>query len=238
MKYLMILILTLATMVANGQETVEYKDKLYTKDGSIIIGSITSYDPVGGVDIMMKNGKVISFANDQVKKVVMHQGEEIVTPVTLRKGRVYNETQFSLLTGVSGTGIGIAHSVLYQFHEKIGAGIGIGLDNYYVAPGRDIYPIFITAKYYLLDSKMSPYFGMRAGYGLAFKREEEDIVEANGGWMINPQIGLRLGTKKLMFNMFAGIKLQQADYEIVRPWESVSQDIFFKRIELGTSVMF
>ncbi len=238
-KIVLLTLFVLTSLMSYSQvEVKSYKDKVITKNGSLIVGHIVSYDPDETVQIELKNGNVLTFSSQQLKKVIMHSGKSKDQGLPLKTGRIYNETQFSFLTGVSGTGLSIAHNVMYQHNKYLAGGIGIGLDNYYAAPGRDIYPVFANVKYTLMNNYNAPYIGMKAGYGMAFKREDEDIFEAKGGLMLNPYVGLRVGSRGLMFNFFAGLKFQKADYEISRSWETRTEDIFFRRLELGTSIMF
>lgn len=224
----------------HGQETSEklYKDKVITKDGSILVGSIIAYDPDEFISVELKNGNMLKFNSNQIRKVIMYspKGQEVSIP--LKTKRLYNETQFSLLTGESGTGVSFAHNVLYQWNSYLALGVGTGIDNYYVKPGRDIYPVFANAKINLSNGFSAPYIGAKVGYGMAFKNESEDIFSAKGGMMFNPYFGIRKGSRGMIFNIFSGLKFQKADYEIIRSFETRIEDIFYRRLEIGTSVMF
>lgn len=239
LKIIILFLICIAQTSLLAQEIEKnYGDRIILNNGSVFRGELTDYDPSGSVSLEMKSGKTLLFHNDQVKKIIMYSGSKSVEQVPLKTNRIYNETQFSFLTGVSGTGISIAHNVIYQPTTRIGAGLGLGIDNYYAAPGRDIYSFFGNVKYNFTSWKNTPYIGAKAGYGFAFKQKKENIYEASGGFMANPYFGVRFGSRGLMFNLFSGLKFQKANYELINSNETRTEDIFFKRSEIGISVMF
>jgi len=239
-KYFLTLIIALlAINISTSQEAEKrYKDKIIMHNGSILIGSITEYNPDDNISLELKNGKIITFNTEQVKRVIMNSEKTDRGGLPLKTKRIFNETQFSLLSGVSGTGVSFAHNIMYQYDSRIALGLGTGIDNYYVAPGRDVFPLFANAKFNLLNKASSPYIGMKYGFGFVFKRESENLFEASGGVMYNPYFGIRLGSRGVIWNLFSGIKLQKANYEFINSWETRSEEIFYKRLEIGTSIMF
>jgi hypothetical protein len=160
------------------------------------------------------------------------------TVIPIKDKRLYFETDFAFLPGSSGVGVSLSQSVLYQHTQRLAYGAGIGLDNYRMAPGQSIFPLFVNGKVNLKNARRAPYVGMKLGYGFVFTNEEEDITEASGGFMANPYFGIRFGSRGTIFNLFTGVKIQKVDYVFSRPWEKRTEDILFRRIVLGMSVMF
>lgn len=239
LRYFISAILLCITSFLYSQDIVkDYNDKLYLKDGSLLIGEIIEYKPGETITLEFENGRALQFSADQIKKVRMNSGEAISQVSNIKVGKVYNETQFSLLMGESGSGLSVAHNVLYQLNSGLALGAGAGIDNYYVEAARDIYPVFVNVKYYLLDLPSSVYIGGKAGYGMAFKNENENLIKAEGGMMWNPYFGLRIKSSGIMINLFTGLKFQKASYEFDTPWENRQEEIYFRRIEIGSSVMF
>lgn len=233
-----VILMTGLTMQAQDQPVKLYKDKVITSNGSIIVGSIINYEPANSVTIELTNGNLLTFSSDQVKRVTMYSGKSKDVGVPFRSNKIYNETQFSILTGASATGLSLAHNVMFQYNRSLAMGVGFGVDNYYVSSGRDIFPIFANAKLNLRDGTSAPYIGTKIGYGLAFKKEADNIFEAQGGFMANPYFGYRLGSRGMIFNLFTGLKFQKADYRLVFGNETRVEDIFFRRLEIGFSIMF
>jgi len=220
-----------------------YKDKVILKQGNVMIGAITDYVPGEYLAMELKTGNNLRFTDKQIKRVIMHQGGlgngssgEVFVPV--RKNRLYNETDFSILTGPSSVGVSLSHNVLFQYTQRLSLGGGVGIDNYKVEPGKSIFPLYANAKYYLLNGTSAPYVGMKMGYGFGFTNEDANITEASGGYMASPYFGLRLGSRGTMINLFSGLKIQKADYVITRSWETRREDILYRRVILGMSVMF
>ncbi|GLR18931.1 hypothetical protein [Portibacter lacus] len=241
LKFIVLLAILLSMNVLNAQERV-YKDKVILKQGSILIGSITDYTPGEQLSMELRTGNQITVLDNQIKKVIMYSGQEAtekeIVAIPLKVKRIFNETQVSLLTSVSGSGVSIAHNVMYQQYPWLAVGAGVGLDNYYTAPGREVFPLFANVKFNLTNGRSAPYVGVKAGYGFSFKNEAENITTATGGYMANPYFGIRVGSRGLMVNIFSGLKFQKADYIITSPWETRTEDILFRRLELGFSVMF
>lgn len=236
---IVILVLSINTLSAQKDAKL-YKDKLILKDGSVIVGHITAYDPEGVISLELSSGMPIMFQNNQVKKVIMgidgSKGKS--NDLSLKAKRIYNETQLSLLLGESGSGMSLSHNVLYQYNGRLAVGVGLGVENYYLSSGRDIYPLYANVKLNILKSSSAPFIGTKLGYGMAFKKESENIFEAQGGLMFNPYFGIRVGSRGLIINLYTGLKFQAAQYEIINSWETRSEEILFRRMEVGISVMF
>ncbi len=239
LRYLVSFLLIFWAGSIYSQDVVkDYNDKVYLNNGSLLIGEIVDYNPGESVTLELENGKILQFSSKQVRKVKMNAGEIVDAVSSIKTGRIYNETQFSLLLGESGSGLSMAHNVLYQLNTEMAIGLGAGIDNYYAEAARDIFPIFVNVKYYLMDLPSSVYIGSKAGYGMIFKNENENLVNARGGMMWNPYFGLRVRSSGIIINLFTGLKFQKASYEFDTPWENRQEEIYFRRIEVGSSVMF
>lgn len=219
----------------------EYKDKIFLQQGSVIVGAITDYVPGEKLSIELKTGNSLTFTDKQVKRIVMYQGsgDAGVKPIVpIREKRIFNETDFSFLAGPSFLGFSLSHNFMFQHNQRLSYGAGLGIDNYKMEPGKSIFPLYANAKYNLIEGNSAPYLGMKLGYGLAFTNEEANITEAQGGYMFSPYFGIRIGSRKTIFNLFSGLKIQKADYVISRSWETRTEDILYRRVMLGMSVMF
>lgn len=241
LKILVLPILLLIVYGAKAQQVKTFKDKIILKQGSIIVGSITDYNPEESITVELESGNVITLPADRIKRVVMHKGKAnniISSSVPLLNERIYHDLQFSFLTNVDGTGYSLGYSALYQKNRIIAFGAGIGVDNYYGAIGREIVPVYANARFNLMNGSNAPFVGLKMGYGFAFERERQNITEAEGGLMTNPYFGIRIGSRGLIWNLFTGLKFQNANYLIQNSWETRREDILHRRLEIGTSVMF
>jgi len=235
------LLLFCFTLTEAQEEKVTYKDKIYLKRGGMLRGTILQYNPGESVLVQFKYGEPKSFPDSLVSKVYMHKGNkhiENINSIPITEKRFYHEVQFAFLSNTNGSGVSLSYTALYQMNQRIAFGAGTGIDNYYAAPGREIVPIYGNAKYNLTSTTNAPYIGMKLGYGMAFEREDHNITSATGGLLTNPYFGVRLGTRGLIVNLFAGLKFQKVDYVFSNAAETRREDILHRRLEIGTSLMF
>lgn len=225
----------------DAQEEMSFKDRVYLSHGSMLVGSITNYVPGESLTLKLKSGNELTFQDQQIRKIIMHKGssEKTIRAINpLSDNKLFHEVQFAFLTNANGTGYALSYNLMYQKNQLIAFGAGFGMDNFYAAPGREIFPIYGNAKLNLTEGNSAPYLGMKLGYGLAFANEEQNITNADGGLMVNPYFGIRIGSKGMIVNLFTGIKFQKVDYELRNSWETRREDILHRRLEIGASIMF
>ncbi len=239
-KFAALVIFFFAFQNLDAQEGRNYKDRVFLKQGSVLVGSISNYVPGDSIVLTLNSGQQITIQDQQIKKVVMahSKGGLQVVHSPMKVNRLYQETEFSFLANANGMGYSVSYGVLYQKDDRIAFGGGIGLDNYYAATAREIFPLYANARYNLSTINSAPFIGLKLGYGIAPKRPSENIMEANGGLMTNPYFGIRLGSQGLIINLFAGLKFQKVDYVIENNWDSIREDIFHRRLQIGISAMF
>lgn len=218
-------------------QSEDQKVKLTLINGHELTGQLVEYLPDDKITIMIGDGQEITFDMDKLKSVKM---TDVVTkkPYEFREKGWYNRTSISALTGESATGFSLNHTVSYQFDRRLSVGIGGGVDNYYKQDGYNIIPVFIEAKSFLLARNESPFVAIRGGYAFASNDEEIGQITADGGWMINPTVGYRLSGGDFMVDLFIGVKIQKSDYEYLSGETRVTDDIRYKRLDVGMGFMF
>lgn len=83
-------------------------------------------------------------------------------------------------------------------------GVGVGFDRH-LGERQDItfFPVFLDARMNILDTRISPYIGLRAGYSFG----------KNTGVYAYPSVGLSLGvTKRFGFDVALGYSIQSAEF--------------------------
>lgn len=228
----------LSSLIYAQDSPMNYKDKVILNNGSTLIGKIIEYNPDSHVALELQVGSVVNFKVGQIKSIHMYEDRGIKPVASLKIKKVYHEGQFSLLPGESGSGVSLSYNALWQNNSRLAFGPGFGIDNYFAREGRDVFPVYANVRYYLTDHAFAPYIGGKLGYGMAFKNEDAFLFSANGGIMVNPQFGIRLGTGGMIFNLYSGLKFQKADYEFITSWETRTEEILYRRVEIGASVMF
>jgi hypothetical protein len=206
-------------------------DLLYLRDGSVLAGRLKRYLPDRGLEFELRDGQVIAFPARKVKRVVQAGagppsggGAKTPQPYAFQENGVYYAMYGAAIMGRDFRGfnapaLGSSLTVGYQHARLLGAGLGLGVDAY--APGRSeiIYPVFGEVRGYLAEKKLSPYYAVRAGYGLVFADPDRGVNRARGGLLFHPALGYRFGASPLVnFVADLGFQYQRVDYDVDAPW--------------------
>jgi len=127
--------------------------------------------------------------------------------------------------------------------------IGVGLDYYYLNSGETILPIFADVRGYFMKNNFSPMYKLQAGYGFAFKDEDRGMLDAEGGLMLYPALGFKLGGNAAAANFLLdfGVKIQKADYIFeatnVQTWWNIkdvriTNEMIYRRFVVRTAILF
>ncbi|WP_207430637.1 hypothetical protein [Sabulibacter ruber] len=125
----------------------------------------------------------------------------------------------------------------YQFHRLVAVGLTIGSDFY---NNLLVTPVALGLRGTLLNTRVSPYYSLDAGYGSTFLSNESDQLENEGGWMLNPALGLRVqsgNNTALAFSL--GYKVQRAQ-TTNSPWSgtTITDEVSFKRVSVRLGFQF
>ncbi len=102
-----------------------------------------------------------------------------------------------------------------------------------------VFPIFAEVRGYFLPQPVTPYYSLRAGYGVVFKNEEVGLIDGVGGYMINPAVGWRLSAKKGMnMTLDLGLKFQKAAFETFQQSELALTELTYKRLHVRLGFLF
>ncbi|MEN0006469.1 MAG: hypothetical protein AAF798_20115 [Bacteroidota bacterium] len=267
---LLLFCISLFVSVAHAQtiDPVQIVDRVYLKNGSVFQGKLLDFEYGKTVRLELSNGEVLEFLDEEITKVVQEietgnvalpfNEEAIQESIDDKKGilkkekvyafkekGIYNVTYFANLNGRNEGGIQVgfgAHHVLgYQFNRLVGVGVGFGVDTYSFGDGETVYPLSIEYRSYLAKKRLSPYVSVSAGYGFAFASEEDGIDEAQGGWMIHPAIGYRLGASKganVVIDL--GYRFQDATFTFVNEFNDSREvrEQLYKRLTLRLGLLF
>lgn len=90
-------------------------------------------------------------------------------------------------------GVNVNYNIGYLFNRWLGVGVGTGFDSYDMVDNEHLVPIYGEVRGYLFQGYNSPYYVVAAGYGIALKNEQNQIFDAEGGFLMRPAIGMRFG---------------------------------------------
>ena len=236
-------------------------DVVYLKGGSIFRGIIQEYQPDEKLVIKTLTGSVLTFKGNQIKYVRQElldkEGNIIHTKLKTEKAYAFKEKgKYFVFTAatLSGTsawinqeniivGTSLSGIAGYQFNRLLGTGLGVGVDYYYLFAGETVYPLFVEIRGYLQKKNQSPYYSLAGGYSFAFKNDNRDVLNATGGFLFYPTIGLRFGgSAHTNFTLDLGAKFQKASFTRRRNWgginDSLRQNMFYKRLSIRAGIIF
>ncbi len=141
--------------------------------------------------------------------------------------------------GSNGVGSELTAVFGYQKSRMLGFGLGSGVDFYQPGTNEVIMPIFAEVRGYFLPQKVTPYYTVRGGYGIAFKNRDVGIWNAQGGWMFNPAVGYRLGGSKGMnMTLDLGLKFQKAFFERREGSTTSDIELIYRRMNVRIGFLF
>lgn len=238
-------------------DSIPVIDIVYLNDGSILRGKIQEYRPDGSVRLETKSGD-LEVAKADISKLVQEPENPLFLaalrrqkkekPYAFREHGFYFSTMFGLLPGGgeyrSEVGMTLQASFGHMFSRHLGVGLGVSLDGYpNSVGGENMLPLFAEARGYLQEKNNSMFWSLAAGYGFPLRASSEDqqLNRFEGGYMLHPAIGYRLGADKgLNVVIDAGYKFQKAltEREFLFSGEILLRDVLYRRLCLRIGVVF
>jgi hypothetical protein len=249
MKRIIILCVVILSQFAAqlSAQTKQFKDIVYLNDGSKITGRIASYKPNESIVLELTTGQEVQFLAKDIKKVVMGIPtiEKTVEPYAFKERGLYNATSFALSFGKStytnAVGVGLQHSVGYQFNRILGAGVGVSYENLYIqnsAEGR-MFSIFGEVRGYFSQNNTAFYYNVAGGMAFPVAKASENLTNHKGGLLVYPAIGMRFGaSKRYNFFMDIGAKMQQVSFRNSNQWSENNYSLTYRRWVLRGGILF
>jgi len=235
-------------------QSVEPKivDIVWLKDGSKLSGTILKWDLERGMKFKLLTGAEISIAKKDIHRVMqdipLGEGNDKVTHTYVRQPKIYDFKEKGWYQNTSGFinvsfagGAGIHHAMGYRFNRMFGVGLGIGIETHDFDAVRNILPIYAEARGFLLPQRITPYYALKIGYGIALKDESRGTTKAVGGIHFSPEVGVRFGAGDVSYYLGLEYKLQNATYTSESfDWfgGKFTDKISYRRIELRTGLLF
>ena len=200
-KFLFIISLALLMPVAYSQNVDEDLDKLI-RMLSELVSETTSQKVTEESDIPLDNRKKKGYFN--TTQIGMLRGNTQITernyyyPPWGGMPSYNNDTRTEMQISPS-----LTMTNGYMFNEHWMAGVGVGFEIF----DRNFFPVFADIRYTLWDSKVSPFFAVKAGYSFGdFKKKHYDALSLPyepytvgdadfrnyGGLMLHPEMGVKV----------------------------------------------
>jgi len=208
------------------EQTKEEKRAIvYLKGGTQLEVTIIDWDLEKGITAITMWGQEIFFPKSKIQKVKAYSDNAKWSPYNFRDKGINYALNGGLITSNHGerlnesNGYTLSFSTGYRFHRLFSVGLGTGIDQYANKSGERVYPIFVDLRSYLFPKNTTFVVNLQAGYSLAFKDENKGIVEAEGGLMVYPNIGLSFGGSETKFSFDIGYKFQKANWTYASQWD-------------------
>ena len=244
--YLLFFCLCLGNILA--QDTIEQAEEkavfiVTLKSGSVIECTINDWQINETIDIKTDWDDSLILPQDQIKHVV--QKSSLTGLYTFDEQGIYYSLKTQFITGNDGNrarhinGLGFSAVVGHRFHRLLGIGIGVGYDKFVWDTGENLMPLFVEYTGYLSPSNSSLFLNVQAGYSMVIKDEDFQIIEAQGGTMLYPAIGLRFGKGPTKMTLDAGYKFQKARFKFRDAWSTDTHDqrLTYKRLTLRFGIL-
>lgn len=240
MKIYILFILFFITHLISAQE-YQFEDQIKFKNGHVLTGEIIEYRPDDLVVFQLKGGNSIEIPVSYIARI----WQDAVSIKASKPNQFKDRGVYFVLNGSTSFSeeklYSLTHTIGFRFNRYIGIGIGAGLENFEDGEGKRVVPFYGEARGFLLDKKISPYYSLRAGYGIGLKNKDFNIEGTSGGWHLNPEIGYRLGGYDAINVMIGvGMKFQDVTFHYESPWDgSRSTDfINYRRYTVTLGLVF
>ncbi len=253
-KYYLIVFSVFLSFQAYSQlESDEQKifDVVWLKDGSKLSGTILKWELDRGMEFQLLTGAIINIPKSDIRRVIQDtpfgaMDRELrysyvrePKPYAFREIGWYHNSSAFLNVSFMG-GAGIHHVMGYRFNRKLGIGLGIGIETHDFNRVRNFVPIYAEARGFLWSKKITPYYALKVGYGIALRDRLSGTSEAKGGFHFSPEFGVRFGGgSDVSYYLGMEYKIQNATFTDEWFGGGTSTDkISYRRMELRTGLLF
>ncbi len=247
LKTLALILCLLAAHFGYSQANME--DVVYLKNGNILRGTIIEHVPNKSIKLQMMDRSVNNFTYDEIEK--MEQEPRPVTKVaTLPAGPGFKSSGYLFIAelgfsaGIGTTrihnnnyvnkdnaiGIRMVHGAYIDEHWTFG--LGIGFEKY---KESDFIPITLDTRATLVNGKISPFFGLNAGYGIG-------LDQMSNGLIINPTFGVKAAVSDNSAFMFSvghkWLRQESTHRNYYGYYSEVTKSYFFRFITVNAGFSF
>jgi len=215
------------------------------KSGNEFVGTINEWKRGEYIEFKTSWSDHFIIPDGDIKKMKPITRNYVERPYSFKEVGRYVSVRAQLIVGNQGAraqnvaGLGGSVSAGYRWSRWHSLGVGVGYDRFVWGSGENIIPIFVEYTSFLSEKNASPFVTVQAGYGMAFRSDDLLLLEAKGGFMVYPAVGLRMGSQETKVTLDLGYKFQQAEFTYGRAWstDTSEQRLTFKRLSLRLGLM-
>lgn len=238
-------------MIFTGQLLFAQKneqDVVYLKNGSIIRGFISEFQPDKSVTIKTADQNIFVFEMSEVEKLTRELPPNTKQYHIKQKG-YFNETSFVIGVGGDKDDFTTALSVTtvngYQVNRffRIGGGVGV---THYADYSHTFFPLFARVSGDMIKCRITPIYFADAGYAFLVEKDayynNTEELSSSGGLMLHTGVGIKFYTAhKASFSLTAGFSLQKSEREYQYNWSDGNhyrEKRDYRRITFGLGINF
>ncbi len=250
---LLVVVLPLGLMAQRGK-----KDVVYLKNGSVVRGTIVLQDPGKFIKLKTADNSLWVFKIAEIDSIT--RLEPVKVKISPKTG-YFNLTEIGILAGTfsnaTRTPLSLMNISSWYFANGLTAGLGAGVEL-----SRESYlPVVADFRYYFRDRRPLPFISLQAGYSIPLggsytqtfyavddrrmspliypgpTPNNNDPINARGGFLINPALGIQTPLNENLFLTFsAGYRWMRHSY--LRKADSYQLDIDYNRLSLKIGLLF
>ena len=198
MKFYKYLFLSLSLFVFTQPAFSQKNRNIYKEatvelhNGSIIKGELLEMnDEIVKVSII--GGSIFVYPRSEVKSVEIAETKtySVVNTFKYKREGMYYGLHINLNANANDAGAGLTGMIGYQYNNYLAGGIGASFNQISVNNGIQTMPLFLEIRGHASKGPVTPFYSIAGGYGWAFPNSQFDVIEAKGGLMLHPTLGMR-----------------------------------------------
>jgi len=256
-KYIIIAILAVMMSMIPAASGIIAQDSADPEEASAVILELTTGTTIEGyvndwvigeyIDIRTAWNESIVLPSSIIERVIQKSTLEtsFLNSYRFRETGVYYSGKLQLIAGNEGqrakavNGLGFSISAGYRFNRWASVGLGSGYDRFIWNSGENFIPVFAEYTCFFNPKNTSLFTSIQAGYSFAYKDNDFLLIEAKGGAMVYPAIGLRFGRYDTKYTIDFGYKFQKAELTYTDQWQPArsEQRLTYRRLTLRFGIL-
>jgi hypothetical protein len=210
-------------------------------------GSLLEYNVGGKLRLKLANGNILIFDDTTVSQIEIYS-PRVKSPkeYSLKNNVFFHYLTMKLigtgsdLSGLLKSGLGMEYAIGYRFSNYVSLGLGLGVESYNYGYGEFFFPFYVDFISIRKEQIVSPFIRIQGGYSM-IKATANNVIDAAGGVMFNPAIGLKFqGSYNLNYTFDINFKFQDAKFTYRSTWgnQIFNRDVSLMRLMFRFGLMF
>ncbi|MEL6140124.1 MAG: hypothetical protein AAFU67_00730 [Bacteroidota bacterium] len=237
----------------------DYVDVLDTREGATYYGEIIHLEPNEFISFRLQDGQELTLGYNEIRRIRFKKLESSTPelrvkaqeePLTLAAGPLRRTTHIFSISFTAGrgqrddfffgnrndvtAGYAVQYHLGYKISDRLTTGIGAGYTVYHQDRGERTLDATALGRVDLLKSKLVPFLQMEGGYALPIGSRDMPLIEREGGLLIYPSLGLKLGRRpgQNQFSFDLGYRFLKTQISVANPQGFEQRRTNYRRFSL------